>query len=145
MGSATFRGALVSRRKLIRSKRGTMIGGQDHVISLEPTYQRIRFLLQLIFLMWPKARFCGADEKESVPLRDMIYQPLMRREFFIYLDEDAERSWNDQGATKKNDAKMVHLLLGRGRFTLVSGDSKEAVTMAKELVTSIQVNWGVTQ
>jgi hypothetical protein len=119
-----------------------MIGGTDHVVGLPPSEARIRFILKLVFLSWTKGVFLEADDPidAALSLRDAIFRPLKTKEFFIYQDQAALRSWEKKGATRTNDAKMLHFVLGEESFTIVSGTSKKALADVRSLLEAIKLN-----
>lgn len=83
-------------------------------------------VLQYVDDLWPDARVHLGDENsvEHRPLRSDsldLYDPALNgdKEFFVYRNEAAVASWDEDGRTDDNDPTMIHVLIGSDSFTFV--------------------------
>ena len=109
-----------------------MIGGTDIVVEMRAGAPAARVILQTVRRYWPHCVYKdAADETVPVEMPDEAWPPQLRgRQFFLYRDEDAARSWDQHGAIPENDNLMLHVILPDAaaaysvpsRLTLVCGE-----------------------
>jgi hypothetical protein len=114
-----------------------MIGGTDIILAVRRNIPAADVIFRTIRRHWPNFVFQNADD-DSAPFTPQVGPWLPQpsgREFFIYRDADAARSWDAYGATPENRNAMIYVILGKepppgadlGSVTLVCGDLTEEI------------------
>jgi hypothetical protein len=108
-----------------------MIGGTDIVLKVRSDAPAADVILRTVRRHWPQCLYEDADD-EAVPVysADGTWPPQLKsREFFLYRDEEAARSWDEYGAASENDNLMLHVILPhavetsvQATLTLVCGE-----------------------
>jgi hypothetical protein len=92
-----------------------MIGGHDWLLLAPPGIPVADIILQRMLREWPDAVFLDADGTVPAPLRDpRVLLGCQSREFFIFRDEAAARSWDEHGAVPGNANTMFHFVIQPG-------------------------------
>ncbi|MEO6809384.1 MAG: hypothetical protein ABI353_09770 [Isosphaeraceae bacterium] len=90
-----------------------MIGGTDLVFWIRDDVPAADVILRTVRRKWPDYVFQDADDPSmpSKSARGWLPRP-SGREFFIYYDLAAARSWHEDGATSENLNTMIYVVLG---------------------------------
>jgi hypothetical protein len=89
-----------------------MIGGTDIICSVSPETPAVDVILRTVRRYWPHSVFQNADDPTPfVPDNGQWPPHTPSREFFIFRDEQAARSWDELGADPENVNTMLHVLL----------------------------------
>ncbi len=90
-----------------------LIGGYDLVLTTPRACFDARVLLDLLSDFWPHAFIEPAETEGIRRLRDLIEskEPFDFTEFFVYRDEVAAQSWEEEGRTDDNGDAIVHFLI----------------------------------
>ncbi|HZK79430.1 MAG TPA: hypothetical protein VFC46_00145 [Humisphaera sp.] len=90
-----------------------MIGGTDVVLEIGAGVRAADAILRAVRRHWPRCVYQNADD-ESAPFTPFEgdWPPQdVDREFFVYKDEEAARSWDADGATPENDNTMLYVIV----------------------------------
>src|SRR5262249_6183460 len=104
---------------LPREIGGRMIGGTDIICPVRSDIPIADVIFRTVRRYWPRYVFLNAEE--TGPFTPWAGAGLPRpsgREFFIYRDEEAARSWDEQGAVPENANTMLHVILPPERAPL---------------------------
>lgn len=91
----------------------TAINGIDLVLEVPKAQFALPSILDIVYDFWPEAIFQAADAEHGVPLAHLLDKgkPLSVEEFFLYRDEQSQRTWDEHGWTESNANTMIHFLL----------------------------------
>lgn len=96
-----------------------MIGGTDLTLDMAWSEDDWSFFLQRLRHLWPAAvgeGLNGTLDPFASPA-ETIHSG--EREIFLYRDEAARLSWEEEGLTEANQADLVHVILGSHSTTFV--------------------------
>ena len=102
-----------------------MIGGTDLICPVRGDIPIPDVIFRVVRRYWPGYVFQNADD-ESGPFTPHAGPWLPRpsgREFFIYRDEQAARSWDEHGATPENRGTMLYVILPSEQSLIASPTS----------------------
>ena len=92
-----------------------MISGTDVVIKIKQDPWAVNRVISLFMLRHP----------DAVLEEAMEHSPKTEREVFLYVDREAKETWDEHGLTKRAGNRMIHVLAGKGRLTIVVNDVKK--------------------
>jgi hypothetical protein len=90
-----------------------MIGGTDVVLEIGAGVRAADAILRAVRRHWPRCVYQNADD-ESAPFTpyEGHWPPQdVDREFFVYKDVEAARSWDADGATPEKDNTMLYVIV----------------------------------
>jgi hypothetical protein len=91
-----------------------MIGGTDVELWVRDHSEAVDMIFRTARLHWPHSVFENADDAELRFMRPTglgLPKP-SGREFFIYRNEEAARSWSEHGGIPENANTMLYVILG---------------------------------
>ncbi len=90
-----------------------MIGGVDIVFWAPDEGAAVDAILRIVRRHWKDFVFQNGDDPAPIPRPPGNWLPTPSgRQFFLYRDEAAARSWDDNGAIPENANTMLHVLVG---------------------------------
>ena len=90
-----------------------MIGGVDIVFWVPDEGAAVDAILRVVRRHWKDYVFQNADDPRPSPRPPGNWLPTPSgRQFFLYRDDAAARSWNENGAIPENANTMLHVLVG---------------------------------
>jgi hypothetical protein len=91
-----------------------MIGGIDIVLVAPREVPLADVIVRRMAETWSDGLFEDVDADRSYPLADpsLAIHAGRSKEFFVYRDRAAEKSWEEDGAVPENENTMIHFLIG---------------------------------
>lgn len=86
-----------------------MVSGRDAIFETPRQGFDVRILLEAVLNLWPDAQFQEADDEQAKPLAEAAIGN--SREFFVYKNEAAATSWNDEGWTEQHENDLAHFIV----------------------------------
>ena len=94
------------------------IGGKDIVFEGTFNLSTAENIVEIFYILWPNAVVETETDNE-----DSVEFPI---EWFIYKDQAAKDSWDEDGRSEENHDKMVYLIVSEHTVTFVlEGDEAE--------------------
>jgi hypothetical protein len=126
-----------------------MIGGTDVICPVRSDLPIADVIFRSVRRYWPQYVYQDADDETGpfTPHKGPWLPRPKGREFFVYRDKQAARSWDRYGATPKNTNTMLYVILPRERsvapvptsMTLVCGELQgEMAAMIGEIQTALK-------
>ena len=87
-----------------------LISGNDIVIRTQSPLELAEETVKLIRFKWKQLLIENADSGDIIAFEFPFFQSLPK-EFFVYENALAKKSWDDQGACSQNANTMFHVIV----------------------------------
>jgi hypothetical protein len=120
-----------------------MIGGTDVILEVSAGAPVADVVFSVVRRHWPNCVFQDADDESGPFAPPDIWTPrLISREFFLYRDSQAARSWDEHGAAPENHNLMLHVFVPDERESMVTLVCGDVTGEMKQIIREIQTVLG---
>jgi hypothetical protein len=121
-----------------------MIGGDDLFLHGQPSLpDDIDFVLRWLREEWPDAMVEIPTSGSVVFVRDFsVVTTALGNEIFVYANEDAWKSWQNEGLTDDNASTLIWITVEEDGFAFVMDDrDSPSGRLVQDLMSMLQRNW----
>jgi hypothetical protein len=120
-----------------------MIGGTDVILEVSVGAPVADVVFAVVRRHWPNCVFQDAEDESARFEAPALWPPqLISREFFLYRDPQAARSWGEHGAAQDNHNLMLHAILPDEQDTMVTLVCDAVGGELKKIIREIQTALG---